>query len=86
MEKLHITVKVMPKAKKAGLEKVGPAAFRVRVQAAPEKGAANREVVSLLAAHFRIPPSQVEIVRGAKSRIKLVSVARRERHPKTKKG
>ena len=74
MEKLFIHVKVQPKAKKPGLERLGPDSFRVRVSAVPEKGAANREVVARVAAHFRVPLSQVEIVRGAKSRIKVVAV------------
>lgn len=77
MEKLYLDVKVLPKAKKAGLEKLGPDSFRVRVQAAPDKGAANREVVALIAAHFRVPVSQVSIVRGAKSRLKVVAVQRK---------
>jgi len=78
MEKLYLNVKVQPKAKKAGLEKLGPDSFRVRVQAAPEKGAANKEVIVRIASYFRVPASSVHIVRGAKSRIKQIAVEREE--------
>ena len=78
MEKLHITVRVQPKARRTGVEKVGPSSYRIRVQAAPEKGAANREVIDKIAAHFGISPSRVRIVRGAKSRNKVILVERRD--------
>ena len=37
-----ITVKVQPRSKTPGVEKLGEDVFRVRVLAAPEKGRANR--------------------------------------------
>jgi uncharacterized protein (TIGR00251 family) len=85
MEKLTINVKVQPKARKAGLQKIGPDAFRVRVLAAPEKGAANREVVARIASFFGIPVSQVKILRGARSRFKVVEVGIKEVLPGKKR-
>lgn len=85
MEKLTINVKVQPKARKAGLERIGPDTFRMRVLAAPEKGAANREVVARIADYFGIPVSQVKILRGARSRFKVVEVGTKEVLPNKKK-
>ncbi len=44
----------------------------VRVTAAPDNGKANDAVISLLAKRLHIPKSDVEIVRGHRSRTKLV--------------
>jgi uncharacterized protein YggU (UPF0235/DUF167 family) len=47
-----LTVKVQPRAKTPGVEKLGEGLFRVRVKAAPEKGRANREVAERLAEYL----------------------------------
>jgi uncharacterized protein YggU (UPF0235/DUF167 family) len=62
-----LTVKVQPRAKMPGVEKLGEGLFRVRVKAAPEKGRANREVAERLAEYLDVPPSRLVLVRGAAS-------------------
>ena len=74
MSNQYISVKVQPKAKKVGVEKITGDTYKVRVQAAPAKGAANREVIAALAEHFHVPPSFVKIIRGEKSRNKVISI------------
>ena len=69
-----LTVRVHPGSRKAKVEKVGEGEYRVHVLAPPEKGEANREVVAALADHFGLPPSRLRIVRGERSRIKLVAL------------
>jgi uncharacterized protein YggU (UPF0235/DUF167 family) len=66
-----LTVKVQPRAKAPGVEKLGEGVFRVRVRAAPEKGRANREVGERLAEYLDIPPSRLVLVRGAASSHKI---------------
>ena len=51
-------------------------ALRVRVRAAPEAGQANQAVIDLLAATLGVPRSSIELVKGAKSRDKLVRIGR----------
>ena len=75
MDKRIFTVKVQTKAKRAGVGKIDAGTYRVRVHAAPEKGAANKEVMAALANYFDIPPSAVKIIRGKKSRVKLIEIA-----------
>lgn len=70
-------MKVQPKAKKVGVEKIGDDTYKVRVHAAPDKGAANKEVIVSLADYFSVPPSMVKIVRGEKSRTKLIELSSR---------
>ena len=71
---LTIEVKVTPRAKKSALEKTG-AGYRAWVQAAPDK--ANKELIKLMANYFSLPPSQIRIIRGEKSRSKLLIVEQR---------
>jgi hypothetical protein len=44
----------------------------VRVNAPPVEGKANKAVCKLLAKHYGVPPSRVEIVRGHNARDKVV--------------
>jgi hypothetical protein len=74
MSKACLNVRVQTKAKKAGVEKISADTYKVRVCAAPEKGAANREVIAALASFFRVPPSRVRIVKGEKSRNKKILI------------
>ncbi len=69
-----ISVRVHPAARKARIEKIGPMDYKVHVLAPPEKGQANREVRTALASHFEIPTSRIRILRGEKSRLKLVDL------------
>ncbi|MHC4819280.1 MAG: DUF167 domain-containing protein, partial [Planctomycetota bacterium] len=50
-------------------------ALKVSVTAPPEKGKANREVTRLLAAAVGASPGDVEVVRGAAARDKVVRFA-----------
>ncbi|MFO7733406.1 MAG: DUF167 domain-containing protein [Candidatus Aminicenantes bacterium] len=65
-------VKVQPRSKSPGVEKLGKGEFRVRVLAPPEKGRANREVIERLAEYLDVAPSRLKIVRGETSSRKTV--------------
>jgi hypothetical protein len=69
-----LTIRAHPGSRQAGIEKLGEAEYRVRVVAPPERGQANREVVAALADYFGLPASRIRIVRGEKSRTKLVAL------------
>lgn len=69
-----LEVKVQPRSKSPGVEKIDERRFRVRVQAAPDKGRANREVIERLAECLDIPPSRLTIVRGETSSSKLIRI------------
>ena len=66
-----VTVRVTPGASRNEIsERDGT--LVVRVTAPPVEGKANKAVIRLLAKHFGVPPSQMEIVRGQNSREKVV--------------
>lgn len=71
-EKIYISVNVHPRARKRKLEEVGPAEYRVSVLSPPSQGKANREVIEIFASAFNLPKSRVNIIKGEKSRHKVV--------------
>jgi len=71
---LTLTARVHPRSRKPGVKKLGPQEYSIHVASPPEKGAANRDVVAALAAHFGVPASRVRIVRGEKSRTKFIAL------------
>jgi uncharacterized protein YggU (UPF0235/DUF167 family) len=69
----EITVKVTPKAARAGITRDGER-IRIQVNEPPENGKANAAVQSLLAAALGIAPSRLVLKRGQSARIKAFVV------------
>jgi len=69
-------IKVIPKARRAGVTQNADGSLTVKLNTAPEKGKANRELIDLLAEWFDVAKSDLEIVRGLTSRNKLVRIHR----------
>lgn len=72
--RLTFTVRVVPRASRSEIVGEHDGALRVRLAAPPVDGAANEELVKLLARAFKVPRSAVEIVSGLASKSKRVSV------------
>jgi len=74
-----VRVRVTPKSSKDvidGLENTAEgAAFKARVRAVPADGEANSAVVALLAAWLGVAKGRIELVSGAKSRVKSFAVS-----------
>jgi uncharacterized protein (TIGR00251 family) len=69
---LTFAVRVVPRASRSEVGGEHNGALRVRLSAPPVDGAANRELMRLLAKSFQVPQSAVEIVSGANSKNKIV--------------
>jgi uncharacterized protein (TIGR00251 family) len=69
-----LRVHVRPGAARAGLEGFHGAALSVRVRARPVRGAANRELLVLLARALGIRPAALSVEGGARGREKRVRV------------
>ncbi|UCE42095.1 MAG: YggU family protein [Candidatus Aminicenantes bacterium] len=67
-----LKVQVQPKAREQKIQKTGEKEYTVRVLSPPSEGKANKEVIAVLASYFHIPPSRVKILKGKKSRQKIV--------------
>ena len=71
---MNIQVKVKPSSKTEELSQEEDG-FTIKVKEPPKEGRANQAVIKLLARHFGVPQSQVRILRGAKSRNKIIEIA-----------
>ena len=75
---MKLEIKVIPGAKKALLKEDG--VFKVYLTAPAIEGRANEALVDFLADHFGVKRSGIEIVKGLKSRHKIVSILAPVRH------
>lgn len=71
-----IPVKVTPRSFKNEILGVGQGRLRVRLQAPPVEGAANRALEEFLASVMDCPKSGVTVIRGGSGREKLVRLDR----------
>ena len=73
--KLIFKVRVVPRASRSELVGEHDGALRVRIAAPPVDGAANDELVRLLARAFDVPRSAIDITGGHAAKLKTVRVA-----------
>ena len=69
-----IRVRVTSSAKEARVTKTGESSFEVRVDERAVGGRANKRLLEILSEHFNVPKSSITIVRGARSRDKMVEI------------
>ncbi|HEY1778587.1 MAG TPA: DUF167 domain-containing protein [Solirubrobacteraceae bacterium] len=74
MDEARIEVRLQPRASRDELLGFRGGVLQASVSALPLDGQANRALCRLIAAHLRLAPSRVEIVRGERGRSKLVRV------------
>ena len=67
-------MRVQPRASREGVGGVREGALVVRLTAPPVEGEANAALARFLARLLGVPPSTVQLVRGAAARVKLVRV------------
>lgn len=67
-----LPVRVTPRASRTGLDGVVDGVLRVRLNAPPVEGAANRALTEFLADLMRLPKRDVDIVTGERGRQKTV--------------
>jgi uncharacterized protein (TIGR00251 family) len=69
-----LTIRLQPRASR---NQIGPPAgdhLRIKVTAPPVDSAANEALIRLLAEHFDLSRSQIELVRGHAARNKVVKI------------
>ena len=73
--RLSFSVRVVPRASRSEIVGEFDGALRVRIAAVPVEGAANEELVRLLARALKVPRNAVVIVGGQSSRLKSIAVS-----------
>jgi len=69
-----IEVRLRPRGSREELAGMRDGVLQAKVTAAPVDGKANRALCKLIAKRVGVPPSRVSVVRGEKSRDKVVRV------------
>ncbi len=73
---MKLNVYVSPGAKRSEVVGMDGEFLRVKVSSPPKEGKANAELVELLSEFFRVPKSCIRILRGERSRKKVIEVER----------
>lgn len=78
---LTLTIHVQPSAKRSEIAGAHGDSLRIRLAAPAAEGKANAALRTFLAAAFGVPKQAVTLVRGARSRRKVVRIAAPEQRP-----
>ncbi len=71
---MYVKVRVIAGAKKETLQEASAGHFKISVKEPAERNLANRRVVELVAARYKIQPKQVRIISGHTSPSKILSI------------
>ena len=71
---MQIRVRVTTNSRKVVVSRLGEFDFEVRVDARPSEGKANKRLIEILSEYFGVSKSNVRILKGQKSREKIVEV------------
>ena len=71
---MYFKVKTHPGSKKPKIIKKSTDSFEVYVKEKPERGLATRAVIEILATHFKITPGSVKLIKGARSKNKIIEI------------
>lgn len=71
---MKFEVKVIPKSSKNEVAGFLAGVLKVKICAPPEKGKANKELISFLSIYFGVSKSAVKLVSGEKSRNKIIEI------------
>jgi uncharacterized protein (TIGR00251 family) len=71
---ISFRVKVEPRSSRQGISGLIGDALKVKVHAPPVGGAANDELIEILAAEFQVKKPSIKIARGHSSRDKIIEI------------
>lgn len=70
----QILVEVKPNSSKVQVENITGNVYKVKLTAPPTEGKANAQLIKVLAEHFGVSKSQVEIKAGKTAKTKVVII------------
>jgi uncharacterized protein len=70
----RITVRVVPNAKTNEIVGYENGAWKIRLNAPPIEGRANEALIHFLAEKLDLAPSEIEIVKGQTSKMKIIEI------------
>ena len=76
---MDLEIRVLPRAGRSGFAGLREGALLVKLAAAPVDGAANDELIALLAKTLKVPKRDISLVSGERSRTKRIRIAGMDR-------
>jgi uncharacterized protein len=73
---MRIYVKVSPRSSRNEVTKIAEGEYKVKLTAPPVDGEANAMLVEVLAEHFNVPKSLVNIIGGKTAKIKIIEIGK----------
>lgn len=67
-------VKVSPRSKRSGIVGIENDTIKIALKSPPVEGRANKELIEILSEKLKVPKKNIRILRGEKSRKKLIEV------------
>lgn len=71
---MRIYVKVSPRSSKNEVTKISEGEYKVKITAPPVDGEANEMLIKILANHFGVAKSCINIAGGKSAKIKIIDV------------
>lgn len=72
--KTYLNVHIQPRAKKTEIVGMHGDKLKIKIAAPPVDNLANEELIKFLAQHYDIPKNKIELIRGHKSRDKVLCI------------
>jgi len=71
---MRIEVKLKPNARIDSVELISGGKYSVAVKKPAQEGKANKALIDLLSEYFDVPKSRIEIIKGHKSKNKVIEI------------
>ena len=71
---MEILVMVVPNSKNFEVIKIDDKSYKIRVDAPAIEGKANKRLIEILSCYFNVPKSSIKIVKGNRSRKKIIRI------------
>ena len=81
--KLILTLYIQPNAKFSGIVGLHGSALKIKLASPPIDGKANKALLLFIAKQFDVPLGQIKLIRGEKSRLKIVEIIGSSKNPET---
>lgn len=71
---MKLFVQIKPNAKQSRITKIDDTHYEVRVKEPAKDGKANLALINLLAKELNIPKIRIKIIKGQKSKLKMLEI------------
>jgi uncharacterized protein (TIGR00251 family) len=71
---MKITVNVIPNSKNPEIIKISENTYKIKVDVPASKNKANKRLVEILSEYFKVSKPSISIIKGLKSRNKIIKI------------